>query len=239
MILHGLFGSSDNWHTLARRWGEHFQVYALDLRNHGSSPHESAMNYEEMVQDIEAFLQREGLEEVNIIGHSLGGKVAMLFSSRHLDLVNSLVVLDIGMAEVQGKHIRILEALEDLHPEEYRTRDSIEEMLNSIIQSKPIRKFLMKNILRRVDGSFSWKFNRDALVENYAVLTAALNLDESYMGPTLFLRGENSDYLKNELSPELLQHFPMAQIKTILNAGHWLHAEQSDTVYSEILEFLK
>ena len=238
IILHGLFGSSDNWHTLARQWGQYFQVYALDQRNHGSSPHESAMNYDEMVQDLHQFIAQERLGSVHIVGHSMGGKVGMLFASTYPDLVKSLTVLDIGIDRVVGKHEFILKALSTINPEEFSNRAEIKQELHKLIQSAPIRQFLLKNILRRLDGSLAWKFNRDSLLEHYNDLTMGLDLSQPFIGSVLFLRGANSDYLETSLSPEILQHFPFAQLHSIDGAGHWIHADKPDVLSAIVLDFI-
>jgi len=239
IILHGLFGSSDNWHSLAKRWGERFTVYTLDLRNHGSSPHESEMNYSIMASDLNQFLMDQRIEGAALLGHSMGGKVAMQFASEHPDKVAALAVLDIGISKTEGKHDQILKALQHIHPEDFSSREEIQIELESFIKEAPVRQFLMKNILRKVDGSFSWKFNRDVLSETYPLLTSPLELTESYMGPTLFLRGQNSGYLEKELDPEILQYFPLAMLQSIENAGHWLHAEQPDQIFERIRDFFE
>ena len=238
IILHGLFGSSDNWHTLARRWGESFLIYTLDQRNHGSSPHESAMNYKELAQDLHQFITQERLGPVHIVGHSMGGKVGMLFASQYPELVKSLTVLDIGMERVEGKHEFILKALESINPDEYSSRDEIKQELEAMIEAPPVRQFLLKNILRRLDGSLGWKFNRDALLEHYEDLTMSLDLNQPFIGSVLFLRGENSDYLAAALSSEVLQYFPLAQLKTIKDAGHWIHADKPDDLSTLVLDFI-
>jgi len=239
IILHGLFGSSDNWHSLARRWGDHYKVFALDQRNHGSSPHESTMSYEEMVQDLYEFIALNRLETAHLVGHSMGGKVAMRFASIYPDLVKSLVVLDIGMEEVRDKHTDILKVLQTIHPHEYTSRESFGQQLEKHIPGLPVRQFLLKNVLRRMDGSLAWKFNQDALLDHYADLIAGIELDDPYIGSVLFLRGTHSDYLEPVLSAELLQRFPLAQLKSIDNAGHWLHADQPDEIFSQVIEFLR
>ncbi|NQV42028.1 MAG: alpha/beta fold hydrolase [Candidatus Marinimicrobia bacterium] len=238
IILHGLFGSSDNWHTLARKWGETYEVFTLDQRNHGSSPHEAAMDYAELVQDLHQFMAQERLESVNIIGHSMGGKVGMLFASTYPDLVKSLTVLDIGMERVEGKHESILKALSSINPDEFSTREDIKQELQHLIKSPPVQQFLLKNILRRLDGSLGWKFNREALLEHYDDLTSSLNLSQPFIGSVLFLRGENSDCLPLELPLEILQYFPLAQLHTIDNAGHWLHADKPDELSALVLDFI-
>ena len=238
IILHGLFGSSDNWHTLARRWGESFQVFTLDQRNHGSSPHESAMDYSELVQDLHQFMAQERLDSVHIVGHSMGGKVGMLFASTFPDLVKSLTVLDIGIDRVEGKHEFILKALSSINPDEFSSREEIRGELQKLIGSLPIQQFLMKNILRRLDGTLSWKFNRDALLEHYDDLTMSLDLIQPFIGSVLFLRGENSNYLEADISLEILQSFPLAQLKTIVGAGHWLHADNPDELFKQVLDFI-
>jgi len=238
IILHGLFGSSDNWHTLAQRWGTSYQVFALDQRNHGSSAHESAMNYTEMAQDLHQFITQERLSAIHIVGHSMGGKVGMLFASTHPELVKSLTILDIGIEQVTNKHAAILNVLANIHPDEFSSRDEIKMKLKTMISSTPIRQFLLKNILRRMDGSLGWKFNRAALMEHYEDLTMSLDLTESFIGSVLFLRGENSDYLDAALSPEILHYFPLAQLQTLEGAGHWLHADKPDELSARILDFL-
>ncbi|MBT4035628.1 MAG: alpha/beta fold hydrolase [Candidatus Marinimicrobia bacterium] len=238
IILHGLFGSSDNWHTLARRWGQSFQVFTLDQRNHGSSPHESAMNYAELTQDLHQFIKQERLEAIHIVGHSMGGKVGMRFASTHSDLVKSLTVLDIGLDRVEGKHEIILKAVSAINPDEFSSRDEIKRELQNLIESPPVQQFLLKNILRRLDGSFAWKFNREALLEHYSDLTMDLDLDQSFLGAVLFLRGENSDYLEAALPTEILQYFPLARLQTIEGAGHWLHADKPDVLSTLVMDFI-
>lgn len=227
----------DNWHTLANRWASNFTVYSIDLRNHGSSPHELAMNYEEMAQDIDQFMDQQNLDSANFVGHSMGGKVAMLYASSMPERVDGLIILDIGIEKVVGQHGSILQVLRELYPQEYRNRFELKLELGKYISSPSIIQFLLKNIMRRIDGSFAWKFNHEALLDHYDDLTSALALDEAYVGSTLFLRGENSNYLKEELSPEILQYFPLAQLKTVSDSGHWLHAEQPDQIFSQVKDF--
>jgi len=239
IILHGLFGSSDNWHTLARRWSTTFSVYVLDQRNHGSSPHNSDMTYPVLATDLADFMRQEHLESALILGHSMGGKAAMLFASLYPEKVAGLAVLDIGITQITGQHQAILDVLQNLDPVDFPDRRSVEAALQTVITSSAIRQFLLKNILRRVDGSLTWKFNRAALLEHYQDLTAALTIDQPYTGPVLFLRGANSPYLPPQLTPEILQGFPHAQCTTIPGAGHWLHAEQPEQLFLQVRNFFQ
>jgi esterase len=238
LILHGLFGSADNWHSLAKRWSHSFTVYALDLRNHGSSPHESAMDYLEMVHDLNHFCQQEDLDQVNIVGHSLGGRVAMLFATRYPQKIVSLTILDIGIGPVKRGHEPILNVLRTLDLAAFSDRGSLEKEFKKTIGSAQICQFLLKNVLRKVDGSLGWKFNHEALLDHYEDLTAPLEPDDPFIGSVLFLRGENSDYLDDRLSPEILSYFPLARLETIPDAGHWIHADQPDAVFKMVNEFV-
>ena len=192
-----------------------------------------------MVQDLERFMDTHAVPKASILGHSMGGKVAMLFASTHSQRVTGLVVLDMGVSRTQGRHVPILQVLEELLPEEFSDRDALAAELKRRMTATDIRQFLLKNLLRRVDSSFTWKFNREVLQASYDSLTAELELDQPYLGPTLFLRGEHSDYLEREMGPELLRSFPMAQLQSIKNAGHWLHAEQPDQIFTRVLDFLQ
>lgn len=239
LILHGLFGSSDNWHSLAKRWSETFTVYAIDQRNHGLSPHESIMNYAELASDLSTFIRRHRLKDVNLLGHSMGGKTAMTFAVQEPESVKSMIILDIGIGQTKGQHEAILNALNALEPAAFGSRQDIEEALSEFVAMPAIRQFLLKNVLRRADGSFSWKFNRDALLDNYESLISELSLDGMYHGPVLFLRGANSPYLEPELDPEILQFFPSALLESVQNAGHWLHAEQPEHVFARVSKWFK
>jgi esterase len=153
-------------------------------------------------------------------------------------MVKSLTVLDIGLDRVEGKHDLILKALSAINPDEFSSRDEIKMELQNLIPSPPIQQFLLKNILRRLDGSLAWKFNRDALLDHYNDLTMNLELEQSFIGSVLFLRGENSDYLEPSLPTEILQYFPLAQIQTVEGAGHWLHADKPDVLSTLVLDFI-
>jgi len=163
----------------------------------------------------------------------------VLFGLAHKFIRPGQSILDIGIGRVEGKHKPILQALSAINPDEFSSRNEIRLKLENMIESPAIRQFLLKNILRRLDGSLAWKFNRDAILEHYDELSSGLNLIQSFSGSVLFLRGENSDYLEASLSPEILHYFPFAQIQTIPDAGHWLHADKPKLLSALILNFLK
>lgn len=212
-------------------------MYTLDQRNHGSSPHESSMTFDDMSQDLLDFLNQHGIDAAHLLGHSMGGKVAMNFASRHAGRVNTLVVLDIGLEETVGDHTSILKVLGEIDPDEYESRGELESDLEQFIHSPRIRQFLLKNVQRRVDNSLGWKFNRDTLIDCYPNIAKPLGLNEPFLGPTYFLRGSESPYLDEYLDPQILQFFPLAQLTTVEAAGHWLHAEAPDTIYEKVKEF--
>jgi len=195
------------------------------------------MNYAEMAKDLDDFLNQEHLETVYLVGHSMGGKLAMLFSTIQPEKVQGLAVLDIGPDRVVGKHQGVLTVLRDIFPGDYDNRHELEQAFERFVPSIPVRQFLLKNVMRQADGTLAWKFNRDALLDHYEELTASLDLSDPFMGPVLFLRGANSNYFPETLPPDILYHFPLAQLLTIEDAGHWLHAEQADTVFSLINDF--
>ena len=239
IILHGLFGSSDNWHSLARRWSASFTVYVPDQRNHGSSPHTAKMSYEELAADLGDFMQQRGLNTGYLLGHSMGGKTAMRFAGLHPERVRALAVLDIGPSRTQGQHRPILDALRQLEPETFSSRRDLDTALREYVDRTAVRQFLLKNILRRVDGSLAWKFNAGALLEHYENLAAALPPGPPFAGPVLFLKGADSPYLPRCPDTMIQRAFPQAACLTIPRAGHWLHAEQPDRVFTAVQTFFK
>ena len=194
------------------------------------------MTFDEMSQDLCDFLNQNGIDSAHFLGHSMGGKVAMNFASKRAGRVLSLIVIDIGLGETIGKHKSILKVLRKIDPEEYESRRGLESDMEHLVPSPQIRQFLLKNVLRRVDGSLGWKFNRDTLLDCYPSIVKALQLEEPFMGPTYFLRGSESPYMEEDLEPEILQFFPLAQLTTIEGAGHWVHAEQPGTIYEKVKE---
>ena len=237
IILHGLFGSSDNWHSMARCWSQKFQVHALDQRNHGNSPHASGMNYNLLSQDLLDYMNAENLESALIVGHSMGGKTAMTFADQFPDRVTGLVILDIGIKQYEQRHSAILEALRKLDLTEFSTRSEVDEALQTYIDSPAVRLFLIKNIRRDKHDRFQWKFNHRELLLDYPKLLAEIPMAFPFDGPTLFIRGGASDYIPDRDWPVLQNFFPQAEFFTLTDAGHWLHAEEPDEICRLVEEF--
>ena len=239
IILHGLFGSSDNWHTISRRLGEQFQVFALDLRNHGRSPHSNAMNYELMADDIAEFFPAHNLQRACLLGHSMGGKVAMRFALRYPDLTAALIVADMAPKAYPPSHQVIFDALRKLDLASFRSRNEIDIALAPEVPDVAVRQFLLKNVARTDAGGFAWKLNLPAIERNYPALRSAITSGRPFTGPVLFILGAKSDYLQDTDRDAILRLFPRATFKTISTAGHWLHADAPDEFVQLVAEFLR
>lgn len=238
IILHGLLGSLDNWHTLSSRFGEHFTVYAVDQRNHGRSPHSDEMSYEAMAEDLRLFFRAQGLSFAALIGHSMGGKTAMEFALRHPAMTKALIVVDIAPRDYAPHHDHIFEALSALDLTKFQSRAAIDDALSAEIPVKAIRQFLMKNLTRNQDNAFRWKMNLDVLRAHYDELNRRIVSPDPYDGPVLFLRGLQSDYIVDGDEPQINALFPKAEVQSV-KSGHWIHAEQPDEFFKIVMEFLK
>jgi esterase len=238
ILLHGLLGSSDNWHPIALRLAENFHVFALDQRNHGQSPHSAEMNYSSMAQDVNEFLAARKIEKAFVIGHSMGGKTAMQFALQFPHKVEKLVVADIAPRDYAPAYEKIFAALLALELKTFSARQEIEETLAPEISSLVLRRFLLKNLGRDADGNFFWKINLRGLSENYFQIRAAIPASTPLAKPVLFIRGGKSDYIKPEDEPLMRELFPQSEIQTIHGAGHWVHGDASDEFLRLVLDFL-
>lgn len=239
IILHGLFGTLDNWATLGKKLAEQFSVYLIDQRNHGRSPHTDVHNYPSMAKDIRTFMEQHWmLDGAYVMGHSMGGKTAMQLALTHPELVKKLVVVDIAPKRYPGNHETIFQALVNLHPENLTERSEAEEKLARYIPEAGIRQFLMKNLTRRPQGGFEYKMNLPVIQQHYEEILDAVSSDHPFEGPALFLKGGNSTYVEKEDEPEIKNLFPKAIIKTIPNSGHWVNAEQPKALLVELMMFL-
>ncbi len=238
IVLHGLLGESGNWHTLSRTAFQTVAtVYAVDQRNHGRSPHTDEMDYESMADDVHRFIEEHDLGRVSLLGHSMGGKTAMQTALAHPDAVERLIVADMAPKAYPPRHEHLLEALDRIDPSTYDRREDVDAALAEDVSSWSIRQFLLKNL--DYDGEqYSWRMNLDALRRNYDQLNAALPDDGTFDGPTLFVRGGQSDYVEEEDLPDIRERFPAADLVTIEDAGHWVHAEAPDAFAEVVVDFL-
>lgn len=238
VILHGLFGSADNWFSIARELDKEFTMYLVDQRNHGDSPHDNEWNYDVMVEDLKELLDDEGLDKVNLMGHSMGGKTVMNFALKYPERVEKLIVADIAPRYYPVHHESILEGLNSLDLKSINSRKEADDALANHISEPGIRQFLLKSLGRDSEG-FAWKINLPILTKNIENVGEALPEGESFEGATLFLAGANSHYIQQKDLPEILEFFPNYELEFVQNAGHWLHAEQPHAVVEEIRKFLK
>jgi esterase len=237
IILHGLFGSADNWLSIAKDLTDHFTLYLLDQRNHGDSPHTEEWNYEVMSNDILELMEEEGLDAAHLMGHSMGGKTAMKFAVSHPEKVNKLIVADISPRFYPIHHQQILEGLNAIPVQKLSSRKEAEDILATFIPDLGTRQFLLKS-LTRDGGNFKWKINLQVITEKIANVGEALDADQPFEKPVLFMAGENSNYIQENDKAEIAKHFPNYKLVTIKNAGHWLHAEQPQAVVETIKAFL-
>tara|TARA_R110001583_G_scaffold86860_1_gene226688 strand:+ start:19498 stop:20262 length:765 start_codon:yes stop_codon:yes gene_type:complete len=238
LILHGYFGMSDNWKTVGVKFSENFEVHLIDQRNHGRSFHSDEFDYEILVEDLHNYIQYHTLKKVHLLGHSMGGKVAMLFAVTYPQLVDKLIVADICPKYYKPHHEYILAALNAVNFTLHTTRKKVEEVLKIYIKEQGIIQFLLRNVYWESKGNLAFRFNLHSLTENNAEVGEALPSFTNFDGDTLFLRGENSNYITKEDISLIAAHFTNFQIITVKNAGHWLHAENPTQFYNEVVRFL-
>lgn len=240
VIMHGFLGMSDNWKTLGTQFAESgFEVHMLDLRNHGRSIQSSEFNYELMVYDVVEYCKEKNLTSIYLLGHSMGGKVAMFTATQFPDLVEKLIVADIGVKYYKPHHDEILAGLSAVDFSKKPSRSEVEEILTPYISDFGTRQFLMKSLYWKEPGQLDFRFNLEAFIENKDVIGDALAEDAIFDKPTLFLKGANSRYILESDSDEIKKHFPKAEIEIVANAGHWLHAENPKDFYDYTMRFLK
>jgi pimeloyl-ACP methyl ester carboxylesterase len=238
IILHGYLGMSDNWRSLGMQFAKHFEVHLVDQRNHGRSFHSDEFDYELLVQDLLEYLQQNDLNKVNLLGHSMGGKVAMLFAVNYPNLVHKLIVADISPRFYPPHHQPILAALNAVNFDIHNTRKKVEDVLKIYISDANVLQFLLKNVYWKTKDELAFRFNRESLTENNSEVGEALPSFTHFDHPTLFLSGENSDYITEDDIPLIEAHFDRAIVTTVKNAGHWLHAENPEQFFEEVVSFL-
>lgn len=226
VILHGLFGLADNLLSIAKALSKTNPVYLLDLRNHGRSPHDPVFNYAAMSGDLHEFLQSHDIHGATLVGHSMGGKVAMYYACQHPKRLDRLVVIDIAPRYYPVHHRAILDALLGVDLAMLQNRQQADEQLAKHIRETDVRQFLLKNLYRTDAGGFAWRFNLPVIDGQIENVGEALPDGFAFDKPTLFIRGEMSHYINDADMDLILHHFPAAQLETIPGAGHWVHAEK-------------
>jgi esterase len=240
LILHGFLGMSDNWKTLAVQYAaEGFQVHAIDLRNHGRSFHSDDFSYEVMVQDIYEYCQAHNLSKIDIIGHSMGGKVAMLFATTFPDLVDRLIVADIGPKFYPQHHQSILAGLNAVDFSKKPSRTEVDEIVSKHIPDFGTRQFLLKSLYWQTPDQLAFRFNLEVFNQKIDEIGKKLLENNFFTKPTLFIRGGTSDYILDSDWVNIQHHFPVAKLETIPNVGHWLHAENPKLFFEMTMAFLK
>ncbi|GIV29517.1 MAG: alpha/beta hydrolase [Bacteroidia bacterium] len=239
IILHGLFGQSDNWNTIAKKMVENgIQVYTVDLRNHGQSPHSEEMNYELMAEDIKELMEVEQMQSPVILGHSMGGKVAMMFDAKYPGMLKKIIVADILPKRYPAGHTEVFEALNAVNFDVIKTRKDVDGVLRQHLKDEAVIQFLLKNIYWETADKLNWRFNLKAIQNNYEEILREIPIFLSHT-PALFIRGEKSSYIKEGEEKLINQHYSDARLVSIPNAGHWVHAEQPQLFMQAVLEFLR
>lgn len=238
VIVHGLFGFSDNWQTVAKKLAETHSVFTVDLRNHGRSPRAEEHNYHAIAEDLKKFLEKNWLFKTALIGHSMGGKAVMQFALDFPEMVDRLVVIDISPKKAPGGgHDDIFEALFNIDLATLSSRSEAEAILSTQVPELGVRQFLMKNLTRNSENGFEWKMNLPVLFREYPNILAAVEGDP-FPGNTLFIRGEKSNYILDKDWLHTTKLFPDAKLKTIEGAGHWVHADKPVELLAVLGQFL-
>lgn len=237
IILHGLFGSSDNWLTQAKMLAGKFHVYTIDQRNHGQSPHSDDFNYDLLADDIHGFLIMNAIDDPIVLGHSMGGKAAMKFAIAHQELLSKLIVVDIAPKAYPVQHTKIIEGLKSIPVDSISSRNEAEEILSGYVDEHDVRQFLLKNLQRKPEGGFAWRVNLPAIEKNIEKIGEGISSAKKFEKPTLFIRGSRSNYVLDEDQALINEIFPQAILRT-METGHWVQAEKPGEFVDEIVNFI-
>jgi pimeloyl-ACP methyl ester carboxylesterase len=237
IIMHGLFGNLNNWHSLANEIGEVVRVVTVDQRNHGKSPHSDHFNYVEMAADIEELTTDLGIEQAIVMGHSMGAKTAMYFTMQHPDKTAGLIAVDMAPRQYDHLFEEIFHALTTFDPSIYNSRTAADAAFAELLPGTGVRQFLLQNLERDDAGGFTWRMNLPVLHRDYNKIASGVAGD-GYEGPALFLRGAESGYVKDEDMEVIQAFFPAAELVTIARAGHWVHADNPTDLKQEVIRFV-
>ncbi|WP_026808530.1 alpha/beta fold hydrolase [Arenibacter latericius] len=239
-ILHGFLGMLDNWKTIGNKYAEEgFEVHLIDQRNHGKSFHSPEFNYDVLAADLDRYMTHHNIPSATVLGHSMGGKTAMLFACKYPEKVKKLIVADIAPKYYPPHHQDILNGLNAINVREIASRQEADKRLATHISQPGVRQFLLKNLYWVEKGVLDFRFNLEVLSERMEEVGENIGTTDSYSGPTLFLRGDKSEYITDADMTEIKKHFPKANLETIDNAGHWLHAENPKQFLAKSIPFIK
>jgi pimeloyl-ACP methyl ester carboxylesterase len=238
IILHGLLGSLDNWRSVGLELAHHFRILVPDQRNHGHSPHSDVMNYGIMAEDISELMDRENLRTTFLLGHSMGGKTAMQLALRHSERIAKLIVVDMAPRPYSPRHAKILSAMLGLDLAKFQARRQVQEALASAIPDLAVRQFLLKNLESDSAGALSWRIGLRQIFLNYDSLRQPVDSTQPFDHPTLFIRGERSDFLTESDFASIQKLFPQARLETVPHASHWVHADNPTVFIQKVREFL-
>jgi len=238
IILHGLLGMLDNWHSFAKALSEYYRVICIDQRNHGRSFKSETFNYELLAEDLSKFLDQQNIMEAHLIGHSMGGKTVMHFLDLFPERALKSIIVDIGAKAYKGGHEAIFKALLAIDINSVSSRKDVQESLMASLNDLPVVLFLMKNLSRNPEGYYEWKANIKSLYANYHNIIKAVDVNAPVNNDILFVKGGKSRYIKEEDKESLSDIFPFAKFKTIENAGHWVHADSKDELLQIVRQYL-
>jgi esterase len=237
IILHGLMGSSDNWLTQAKLLADQYHLYMVDQRNHGQSSHSDDFDYKVLATDIKDFIEQHKLEKPIVLGHSMGGKAAMNFAIANPDLLDRLIVVDIAPKAYPVHHDSIVEGLKAIPIHTLQSRNQADEVLSKFVPEADVRQFLLKNLARKQEGGFTWKINLPVIDKNLELISADIQFPGTYDGQTLFVRGVNSNYVKDGDRQRIKELFPNSTLIT-MDTGHWVQAEKPHEFVEVVRNFL-
>jgi esterase len=239
IILHGVFGLLDNWLSISKTISDQgYRVFLVDQRNHGRSPHAAPLDFPTFAEDLKGFIDEHNLDKPILVGHSMGGKTIMQYAVNYPGTFESLVVVDIGPQAYPVHHTDILKGLNAIPIDEISSRNEADEILSKYEPSLPVRQFLLKNLYRKDDGAFGWRFNLPLLSSDMANIGAEISSENPVESPALFLRGGNSGYIRDQDVAGIMALFPNAQIETIPGAGHWIQADQPKAFADALFNFI-
>lgn len=236
IVLHGLFGSSDNWVTPIKLF-TNFKAYLIDQRNHGQSFHDNSHNYDNMADDLMRWIDANKPSEVNLLGHSMGGKTVLRFLQKYRDVAKTAIIADMGVKQYPAHHVEIIKGLQAVMPHQITSRAEAEQRMAQFIGVPAIRQFLLKN-LYRIDEGFAWRFNLDVLAENISEVYKPTPIELPVLTPTIFIYGGTSKYIVPDDYKEIKALFANAEFAAMPNTGHWLHAENPQLFADLSLDFL-